>query len=78
MGRSERTAWGEDTWLDPAHAFSDTGRVDLFDDPRWEPAPRPPVRRTRGPDGRRAWLTLLTAALGRRPGSRGRHARRDR
>ncbi len=32
-------------WPDPSQVFSDTQRVDLFNDPRWESPPDSPGRR---------------------------------
>jgi hypothetical protein len=61
-----------DPWSDSSLVFSDTQRVDLFDDPRWETRPVSPVKAT----------SLTPRAVGRaskrvfpfRRAKRGRHS----
>jgi len=74
----ERSSFRESpSWLSASEVFTDTQRVDLFDDPRWEltapPAPRravpgEPRRASRGTSG-------VASVLRRTFMKRGRHSR---
>jgi hypothetical protein len=44
MVRQRSTFGDSQSWSDPSQAFTDTQRVDLFNDPRWEISPRQTAR----------------------------------
>jgi hypothetical protein len=65
------------SWIDPSEVFTDTQRVDLWNDPRWETTVRVAPKRAGSDDERRSWRSTLAVAtrLGRVLKKRGRHSR---
>jgi hypothetical protein len=69
---------GSVSWFDSSQVFSDTQRVDLFNDPPWvlSPDPDPVPKRSTG-GGTRAgsrWTTAKTTLVSKLPLKRGRHS----
>ncbi len=65
------------SWLDASEVFTDTQRVDLFNDPRWETTVRPSSRRAMADEPHRAPRGTFAKALAFRRVlmKRGRHSR---
>jgi hypothetical protein len=66
---------GSVSWFDSSQVFSDTQRVDLFNDPPWVAAPEPAPRRSTGGGSREGsrWTMAKTAVVSRLPIKRGQH-----
>jgi hypothetical protein len=67
---------GSVSWFDSSQVFSDTQRVDLFNDPPWVAAPEPAPRRSTGWGSREGsrWTMAKTAVVSRLPIKRGQHS----
>ncbi len=65
------------SWLDASEVFTDTQRVDLFNDPRWETTVRPSARRVMADEPRGGPRGTIAKALAFRRVlmKRGRHSR---
>jgi len=76
MIRQRASSSGSAAWFDPSQVFADTQRVDLFNDPPWEAAPRSSPRREGEVPAREAswWTAAKTAVIGRVPLRRGHHS----
>jgi|GEM_PF-3556986 hypothetical protein len=71
-----RSSFKESPWLPPSQVFTDTSRVDLFNDPPWETGSDFSFRRT--PDESRRplrWTAGKAGSLRRLFVKRGRHSR---
>lgn len=66
---------GSVPWFDSSQVFSDTQRVDLFNDPPWVAAAEPAPRRSTGGGTREGsrWTMAKTAVVSRLPIKRGQH-----
>ena len=66
------------SWFDSSQVFSDTQKVDLFNDPPWVAAPDPSPKRPAAADDRETsrWTMALTAVMSRLSVKRGRHSHR--
>ncbi len=62
------------SWFDSSQVFSDTQRVDLFNDPPWVAAPEPPPRRSTGGGSREGSRWTMTAVVSRLVNKRGQHS----
>ncbi len=71
-----RSSFKESPWLPPSQVFTDTQKVDLFNDPPWETGAVSP-RRTMADDTRRSlrWTLGKAAAFRRVLVKRGQHSR---
>ncbi len=69
---------GSVSWFDSSQVFSDTQRVDLFNDPPWVVSPDPdpaPKRSTGGgPRAGSRWTMAKTALVSKFPLRRGQHS----
>jgi hypothetical protein len=76
MGRERRSAVESASWFDASQVFADTQRVDLFNDPPWDTAHRPPQRRAVAAEGSEPsrWTMAKSAAVGRLLSKRGQHS----
>jgi len=63
------------SWFDSSQVFSDTQRVDLFNDPPWVAAPEPSPRRSPGGGTREGsrWTLAKSAVVSRLAIKRGLH-----
>ena len=65
MNRPRQSSGESASWFDPSQVFSDTRKVDLFNDPPWEattrPSPRPAGDEHRGAPS--WWTTAKTAVV---------------
>jgi hypothetical protein len=76
MGRQHMSFGESASWLHPS-VFTDTQRVDLFNDPKWETAPPPAVIGAQdGRDGASRWVLMKAMALRLVPMKRGQHSHR--
>jgi hypothetical protein len=74
----QRSTFGDSlSWSDPSQTFTDTQRVDLFNDPRWETAPRQTSRGAVDIDPQRPvrWTVGSIAAAWHSLTGRGKHSR---
>jgi hypothetical protein len=74
----QRSTFGESpSVFHPSQVFTDTSRVDLFDDPRWETEPFTPTRRSTTDEPRRPLRRTVERALAFRRvlKKRGQHSR---
>jgi len=62
-------------WFHPSEVFSDTQRVDLFNDPKWETAVVAPRRSTAEALGTSRWAISTWGHVRQILGKRGRHSR---
>ncbi|MGD0380473.1 MAG: hypothetical protein ABSC30_10865 [Acidimicrobiales bacterium] len=74
MSRERMSSNG--SWFDSSQVFSDTQRVDLFNDPPWEAAPDPSPRRASVGGGREEsrWALAKTVVVSLLPSKRGQHS----
>jgi len=69
MGRQHsESTW----WCDPSQVFTDTQKVDLFNDPPWETVSNPSPKRAASVDTARRKTTVVRRVLMKR----GQHSRR--
>ena len=76
----QRSTFGDSLpWSDPSQTFTDTQRVDLFNDPRWETAPREVARGAVAIDPQRPvrWTMGSITAVWHALTGRGKHSRDD-
>jgi hypothetical protein len=74
----QRSTYGDSpSWSDPSQAFTDTQRVDLFNDPRWEISPRHAARGDLATDTQRPvrWAVGSVAAVWHALTGHGKHSR---
>jgi hypothetical protein len=64
-------------WFHPSQVFTDTERIDLSNDPRWETTSHSSTRRlvADGTDGRTKWATAKWDTVRRVLVKRGQHSR---
>jgi hypothetical protein len=76
MGRQRVSYKESELWFHPSQVFTDTQRVDLFNDPKWETAPLRAPGRVRGDDveGLSVWSLAKSAMARLVPMKRGQHS----
>ncbi len=72
-----RSSFKESPWLPPSQVFTDTQKVDLFNDPPWETGAASSPRRSVADETRRSlrWTLGKAAAFRRVLQKRGQHSR---